>query len=188
MQEAGRSSRLSSTSYVRVSSHPGIQALRARSRERKDYRIMGMLMENEFTVNAPADKVMTYLLDVEKVAKCLPGAQLTQIVDAQTYKGKMRMKMGPLDLTFVGTVNIVEMDNENGRIVMRANGMEEKGKGMANATATVLITDQGGSTHVKLSQDLTMSGAVAQYGRGMIADVAGNMVKQFATCLSQQIR
>lgn len=149
---------------------------------------MGMVVDNEFTVNAPADKVMTYLLDVEKVAKCLPGAQLTQIVDAQTYKGKMKVKMGPLDLTFSGTVNIVEMDNENGRIVMKANGMEEKGKGMAQATATVQITDLGGSTHVKLSQDINMSGQVAQFGRGMIADVAGTMIKNFATCLQQSIR
>lgn len=149
---------------------------------------MGMLIENEFTVAAPADKVMTYLLDVQKVAQCLPGAQLTQIVDAQTYKGKMKMKMGPLDLSFAGTVNIIEMDNENGRIVMRAKGMEEKGKGMADATATVTITDRGGSTHVHLSQDLTMSGAVAQFGRGMIADVAGSMIQNFATCLSRSIR
>lgn len=149
---------------------------------------MGILIDNEFTVSAPADRVMTYLLDVEKVAKCLPGAQLTQIVDAQTYKGKMKIKMGPLDLSFSGTVNIVEMDNENGRIVMKANGMEEKGKGMAQATATVQITDMGSSTHVKLSQDINMSGQVAQFGRGMIADVAGTMIKNFATCLSQNIR
>lgn len=149
---------------------------------------MGMLIDNEFTVNAPAATVMTYLLDVEKVAKCLPGAQLTQIVDAQTYKGKMKIKMGPLDLTFNGTVNIIEMDNENGRIVMKASGMEEKGKGMAQATATVQITDMGNSTHVKLSQDINMSGQVAQFGRGMIADVAGTMIKNFATCLSQSIR
>lgn len=149
---------------------------------------MGILIDNEFTVSAPADRVMTYLLDVEKVAKCLPGAQLTQIVDAQTYKGKMKIKMGPLDLSFAGTVNIVEMDNENGRIVMKANGMEEKGKGMAQATATVQITDMGSSTHVKLSQDINMSGQVAQFGRGMIADVAGTMIKNFATCLAQNIR
>ncbi|HEU5002451.1 MAG TPA: SRPBCC family protein [Actinomycetota bacterium] len=149
---------------------------------------MGMIIDNEFTVPAPADKVMTYLLDVDKVAKCLPGAQLTQIVDAQTYKGKMKIKLGPLDLTFSGTVNIVEMDNDNGRIVMKANGSEEKGKGIASADVVVTITDQGGSTHVKLHQDINMSGQVAQFGRGMIADVAGSMITQFAACLKTSIR
>lgn len=148
---------------------------------------MGMIIDNEFSVPAPVDKVMTYLLDVNQVAKCLPGASV-QAVDAQTYKGKMKIKMGPLDLTFSGTVNIVEMDNDNGRIVMKANGVEERGKGIAQADVVVTITDQGGSTHVKLHQDINMSGQVAQFGRGMIADVAGNMINQFANCLKSSIR
>ena len=76
---------------------------------------MGMIIENEFTVPAAPDKVMAYLLDVEKVAKCLPGAQLTQIVDDKTYKGKMKIKMGAMDLTFAGTVTITELDNQTNR-------------------------------------------------------------------------
>ena len=149
---------------------------------------MAMLIENEFTVPAAGDKVMTYLLDVEKVAKCLPGAQLTQIVDAQTYKGKMKIKMGAMDLTFAGTVTIVEMDNDSGRIVMKASGREEKGKGQAEASITAQITSSGNSTHVKLSQNLQMSGAVASMGRGMMQDVATTMINNFATCLAGQIR
>ncbi len=125
---------------------------------------MGMLIENEFTVPATPDKVMAYLLDVEKVAKCLPGAQLTQIVDDKTYKGKMKIKMGAMDLTFVGTVTITELDNQTGRVVMKASGREEKGKGQAEASI------------------------VAQYGRGMMQDVAGAMMTGFANCLKGQIR
>ena len=149
---------------------------------------MGMLIENEFTVPASPDKVMAYLLDVDKVAKCLPGAQLTQIVDDKTYKGKMKIKMGAMDLTFAGTVTITELDNETGRVVMKATGREEKGKGQADANIVAQITDQGNSTHVKVSQDINMSGAVAQYGRGMMQDVAAAMMTGFANCLKGQIR
>ena len=148
---------------------------------------MGLLIENEFTVPAPAATVMTYLLDVEKVAKCLPGAVLTQIVDAQTYKGEMKIKMGPLDLTFAGTVTITELDNDTGRVVMKAKGMEKKGKGMADANVVAQITESGGQTHVKVSQDINMSGQVAQFGRGMIADVAGSMMNGFAACLKKAL-
>jgi carbon monoxide dehydrogenase subunit G len=148
---------------------------------------MGMIIENEFSVPAPADKVMTYLLDVEQVAKCLPGAVLTQIVDAQTYKGEMKIKMGPLDLTFAGTVTITELDNDTGRITMKAKGMEKKGKGMADAIVVAQITESGGSTHVKVTQDINMSGQVAQFGRGMIADVAGSMMTGFAACLKKAL-
>src|ERR1051326_3876984 len=149
---------------------------------------MGIVIENEFSVPAPPDRVMAFLLDVQNVAKCVQGAQLTEIVDAQNFKGKMKVKMGAIDLSFSGTVTITEMDNETGRFVMRAVGREDKGKGQADATVTAQITDQGGSTHVKISQDINMSGAVAQYGRGMMQDVAGSMTAQFANCLKNNIR
>ena len=149
---------------------------------------MGIVIENEFSVPAPPDRVMAFLLDVQNVAKCVQGAQLTEIVDAQNFKGKMKVKMGAMDLSFSGTVTITEMDNETGRFVMRAVGREDKGKGQADATVTAQITDQGGSTHVKISQDINMSGAVAQYGRGMMQDVAGSMTAQFANCLKNNIR
>ena len=148
---------------------------------------MGMVIQNEFTVPASPEQVWTYLLDVEKVAKCLPGAQLTQIVDDKTYKGKMKIKMGAMDLTFAGTVTITELDNQTGRVVIKATGREEKGKGQADANIVAQITDQGNATHVKVSQDINMSGAVAQYGRGMMQDVAGAMMGQFANCLKSQL-
>ncbi|HMC09575.1 MAG TPA: SRPBCC family protein, partial [Actinomycetota bacterium] len=143
---------------------------------------MGIMIRNDFTVPASPEQVWTYLLDVEKVAKCLPGAQLTQIVDQQTYKGKMKVKMGAMDLTFSGTVTITEMDPESGHVVMKASGREEKGKGQAEATVTADVVPGGGGTQVKVVQDINMSGAVAQYGRGMMQDVAGAMMGQFANC------
>ena len=147
----------------------------------------GIMIRNDFTVPASPEQVWTYLLDVEKVAKCLPGAQLTQIVDQQTYKGKMKVKMGAMDLTFSGTVTITEMDPETGHVVMKASGREEKGKGQAEATVTADVTPGGSGTQVSVSQDINMSGAVAQYGRGMMQDVAGAMMGQFANCLKSQL-
>lgn len=147
---------------------------------------MGVVIENSFTVPASAEKVVTYLLDVQKVAKCVPGATLTKVVDAQNYEGKMKMKMGPLDLNFTGKVTIMDMDGTT--IRMRANGREEKGKGIADASVVVTITEQGGSTHVSLHQDINMSGQIASMGRGMMADVAGSMIQGFANCLKQNIR
>lgn len=147
-----------------------------------------MLVENEFTVPASGAEVWAYLLEVEKVAKCLPGAELTEIVDAQTYKGRIKVKLGAMDLSFSGTVNIVEMDDAGGRAVMRASGREEKGKGQAQATVTAFLTETDtGGTSVKISQDIQMSGAVAQFGRGLIQDVAGSLIGKFADCLKSEL-
>src|SRR5438105_13746653 len=107
---------------------------------------MGIVIQNEFTVPASPEKVWTYLLDVEKVAKCLPGAQLTQVVDQQTYKGKMEAKMGAMDLSFSGTVTINEMDQEKGHVVMKASGREEKGKGQSDAKVTGDVVRAGAGT------------------------------------------
>ena len=147
-----------------------------------------MLVENEFTVPASGAEVWAYLLEVEKVAKCLPGAELTEIVDAQTYKGRIKVKLGAMDLSFAGTVNVVEMDDAEGRAVMRASGREEKGKGQAQATVTAFLTEtDAGGTRVKISQDIQMSGAVAQFGRGLIQDVAGALIGRFADCLKSEL-
>ena len=147
-----------------------------------------MLVENEFTVPASGAEVWAYLLEAEKVAKCLPGAELTEIVDAQTYKGRVKLKLGAMDLSFAGTVSVVEMDDAEGRAVMRASGREEKGKGQAEATVTALLTEtDAGGTHVKISQDIQMSGAVAQFGRGLIQDVAGTLMGKFADCLKSEL-
>ena len=95
-----------------------------------------MLIENEFTVSAPQDELWAYLLDVEKIAPCMPGAELTETVDDRNWKGKLNAKFGPVALAFAGTVAMTERDDEAHRVVLTAKGMEQKGKGAANATVT----------------------------------------------------
>ena len=147
-----------------------------------------MRIDNEFEVRAPIDLVWRYMLDVEKVAPCVPGAQLTEFVDDHTWKGKVTIKMGPVSLSFVGTVTIQERDDQNHRVALKAEGREQRGKGAANATSTSVLTPaESGATKVTIQTDLTITGAVAQYGRGMIGDVSQRLTQQFADCLQANI-
>ena len=95
-----------------------------------------MQIENEFTVPAPIDEVWLHLLDVERVAPCMPGAELTESVDESTWKGKVNMRLGPVSLSFAGVVAMEDRDDSAHRVVLRAKGMEQKGKGAANASVT----------------------------------------------------
>ena len=95
-----------------------------------------MLIENAFTVARPVDEVWNYLLDVEKIAPCLPGAELTETIDDHTWKGKVNMKLGPVSMSFAGTVEMAERDDASHRVVLRARGTEQKGKGAADAKVT----------------------------------------------------
>lgn len=146
-----------------------------------------MQIDNEFEVTAPADKVWRYLLDVPRMAGCLPGAELTEVVDDDTYKGKVTTKMGPVSLRFGGTAKIVERNDAAKRIVLDAAGSEEKGKGQANMLLTATLASSGGGTKVKVSQDLQVSGAAAQYGRGMIQDVTNVLMRDFAANIQDDI-
>src|SRR6266571_8742610 len=144
---------------------------------------MGIQIENEFEVPAPLDRVWAYLLDVERIAPCMPGAQLTEVVDDRNWKGKVNIKLGPVSLSFAGTVTVQERDDDAHRVVLKASGMEQKGKGAANALVTGWAEEADGATRVKFHQDLTISGAVAQFSRGMMQDVSAKLTKQFADCL-----
>jgi len=93
-------------------------------------------IENEFTVRAPVDQLWAYLLDVERIAPCMPGAELTETIDEKTWKGKVNMKLGPVSLSFAGTVAMEERDDAAHRVVLHARGQEQKGKGAANAVVT----------------------------------------------------
>lgn len=145
-----------------------------------------MIIENEFTIAAPIDQVWKYMNDYHRVAKCMPGAEIVSATDRQV-KGRVKVSMGPLKLTFGGDIDILEKNEGNHRVVMKAKGSEEKGKGQATATVTSTMVSSGGSTTVRLSQDIVMTGAIAQYGRGMMADVIGALMKQFAACASSEI-
>lgn len=144
-----------------------------------------MLIENEFRVTAPVDHTWAYLLDVEKVAPCAPGAELTDVVDDRTWKGKIIMKLGPIALSFAGTVTMAERDDVAHRVVLRAQGQEVKGKGAASAAVTSWLEPGPGTgeTTVKMQADITLTGTVAQLSRGLLPDVSAKLTNQFAECL-----
>jgi carbon monoxide dehydrogenase subunit G len=146
-----------------------------------------MEIENEFTVAASADRLWSYLLDVERIAPCLPGAELTETVDERTWKGKVNMKLGPVSMTFSGTVAIEERDDTAHRVVLRAKGMESKGKGAANATVTSWLVPAAGTTTVKMVADIQLTGAVAQLSRGLLPEVSRKLTQQFADCLQRDM-
>ena len=149
---------------------------------------MGILIENDFEVPAPVDTVWNYVLDVERIAPCMPGATLTETIDDDNYKGKVTIKLGPVSLSFAGTVHVVERDATEHRIDIKASGMEQRGKGSATALITAWVEPAGDSTtKVRFKQDITVSGAVAQFSRGMMSDVSGKLTKQFADCLKTNI-
>jgi carbon monoxide dehydrogenase subunit G len=142
-----------------------------------------MKLENEFVVAAPIEQVWKHLLDVERIAPCAPGAELTEIVDERTWKGKVNVKIGPISMSFAGTVTIQERDDEGHRAVLKAEGREQKGKGSASALVVGHLQEAEGGTRVHMETDLTITGAVAQYGRGMIGDISARMTNDFAACL-----
>jgi len=146
-----------------------------------------MQIDNEFTVGAPIDRVWAYLLDVERVAPCMPGAELTEVVDDHTWKGKTSVKVGPVALSFAGTVVVQERDDAAHRVVLKAQGMEQRGKGAASASVVSHLEKVAGGTKVTMQADLTISGAVAQYGRGMIQDISQRLTAEFASCLERNI-
>lgn len=146
-----------------------------------------MEIENEFTVAASADRLWSYLLDVERIAPCMPGAELTETVDERTWKGKVNMKLGPVSLSFSGTVAIEERDDAARRVVLRAKGMESKGKGAANAAVTSWLEPGEGVTTVKMVADIQLTGAVAQLSRGLLPEVSRKLTQQFADCLQENM-
>ncbi len=146
-----------------------------------------MLIENEFRVTAPADHLWAYLLDVERVAPCMPGAELTETVDDHTWKGKVNMKLGPISLSFAGTVAMEERDDAARRVVLHARGMEQRGKGAANAVVTSWLERGDGATIVKMQADITLTGTVAQLSRGLLPDVSAKLTQQFADCLQESM-
>ena len=149
-----------------------------------------MLIENEFQVPASIDRAWAYLLDVERIAPCAPGAELTEVVDDHTWKGKINLKLGPIAMSFAGTVTIAERDEVNHRVVLKAQGQEQKGKGAANATVTSWLEPAAGAdgaTTVKMQADITLTGTVAQLSRGLLPDVSARLTNQFADCLRDHL-
>jgi carbon monoxide dehydrogenase subunit G len=150
-------------------------------------RGIGMQIQNEFEVPATVDAVWDYLLDVEQVAPCMPGAELTETVDDHTWKGRVNMRLGPVGLSFVGTVTMEERDDVAHRVRLLAKGTEQKGKGAASATVTSSLERGGAITKVKIVADIQLSGVIAQISRGLLPDVSARLTAEFADCLRQSM-
>jgi uncharacterized protein len=146
-----------------------------------------MLIRNGFEVAQPVDKVWRFFDDIPQVAKCLPGAELTDDLGDDKYNGRVAVRMGPVKLQFVGTAQIKERDDAAKRIVVDASGSDEKGRGRAAMLVTASLVAARGGTRIDVSQDLQLSGAAAQYGRGMISDVTAVLMRDFATNMQARI-
>jgi carbon monoxide dehydrogenase subunit G len=143
-------------------------------------------LNNEFRVAVPAAKVWGVLTDVERVAPCLPGATLLS-VDGDEFTGVVKVKVGPITVSYNGVAAFQEKDGAAQRMVLKANGKETRGNGSAAAVVTAQLKDEGASTTVVITTDLTISGKAAQFGRGVLADVAGNLIAQFAKHLEADV-
>lgn len=146
-----------------------------------------MQIENSFDVPAPVEVVWDYMLDVERVVPCMPGAQLTETIDDSNWKGKVTIKLGPVGLNFAGKVSVVERDEDAHKVVLKGSGMEQRGKGAASATVTSTLVATPEGTRVDVVQDVKIQGQAAQFSRGMMQDVTAKLTKQFADCLARNI-
>jgi uncharacterized protein len=146
-----------------------------------------MQIENEFEVAAPPDKVYAFLLDVNQVVHCMPGAELGEVVDPDTFKGRVRIKVGPITVAYNGTARITEKDGPSRRAVLSADGRETTGPGSARATATMTVAEAPAGSTVKLATDYTVAGRVANFGRGVMEDVSRRLVSQMADCIKQHL-
>jgi carbon monoxide dehydrogenase subunit G len=148
-----------------------------------------MEFDNSFEVPLPPEQAWPVLMDIRGIAPCMPGAELTEVVDDKTYKGKVSVRLGPVALTFAGVVTFEEIDNAARTARVRAQGTDAKGRGAAQAAATFRLEPSFAGSKVLVHTDLTLSGAVAQYGRGvgMIQATASALMKQFADNLKKQI-
>jgi carbon monoxide dehydrogenase subunit G len=146
-----------------------------------------MLIKNEFQVAAPIDKVWQFFGDIPQVAACLPGTELTDDLGGDSYEGRVAVRMGPVRLQFAGKADITERDEAAKRLVVNATGAEEKGRGQASMVVTATLAPAGRGTKVSVAQDLQLSGAAAQYGRGMISDVSAVLMRDFSVNLADRI-
>ena len=149
-----------------------------------------MEFENSFNVGVPVDEAWAILTDVERIAPCMPGAELTEVIDENSFKGKVSVRLGPVALTFAGDARFEDRDDEGHSARVKAQGRDAKGRGGANANVDFrLIPAEDGTTTVQIRTDLQLSGSVAQYGRGvgMIKDVATQLIDRFADALHEQI-
>jgi uncharacterized protein len=145
-----------------------------------------MELKHDFTVAVPVERAWRVLLDLETIAPCMPGATLTSY-EGDEFTGTVRVKLGPVVMTFAGQGRFVERDESSRRLVIEAAGKERKGGGSARATIRAALHDRGASTDVEVRTDLVITGRAAQFGRGMIGDVSTRLLGQFTECLAGKL-
>src|SRR5215471_7544426 len=147
---------------------------------------MIMKLDNEFTVGVPIGEAWEVLTDLEMIAPCMPGAQLTGVNDG-VYTGKVKIKVGPVTAEYSGTARFAEKDQQSYRAVIDARGRDSRGNGNATAVISAQLLPVGESTRVTVSTDLTIAGRIAQFGSGMIKEVSAKLLGQFVQCLEQRL-
>lgn len=149
-----------------------------------------MDIKNSFTVSLPVDETWKLLLDIRRIAPCMPGAELLEVIDDRTFKGKVSVRLGPVALSFVGTARFEEIDAAAHRARLKGQGTDSKGRGGAVGVVTLALSPAGGGTKVDVNTNVNLSGAVAQYGRGagMIQGVATEIIGQFAASLNAMLQ
>src|SRR5579864_546366 len=146
-----------------------------------------MQLENSFSVGAPPDQVFAYLLDVNKVVGCVPGAELSEVVDPTTFKGKVKVKVGPITVGYSGTATIADRDEAARTATLQADGRETTGPGSARAAAHMSVEAEGAGSLVKIVTDYSVAGRVAQFGRGVMEDVSRRIVNDMAACIKANL-
>ena len=145
-----------------------------------------MEFRNAFTVGATLDTVWGLMLDPEQVAPCVPGAQITEVVDDQHFRGTVKVKLGPVQISYRGEMELHQSEPDH-TIVLRAKGTETRGSGGATGTVTIRLADEAGSTRVDIHSQVDVTGRAAQFGRGIMQDVADRLIQQFAGCLESKM-
>jgi uncharacterized protein len=145
-------------------------------------------LEQSFEVRAPVERVWETLVDVERVAPCLPGAEITEAGEDGTYRGTFSVRLGPTTAAYRGELNMEELDEAARRVVMRASGQDKRGQGSAKASILSTMHEEGEVTRVDVETDFTITGRLARFGRGgMIQDISNRLLRDFADCLQQKI-
>src|SRR5688572_3624446 len=154
------------------------------------WRRSAMKLEQSFEVDAPLETVWAALIDVQRVAPCLPGAELTDASEDGTYKGTFSVKIGPAKASYNGTMVMEEVDEANHKVSMRASGTDKRGQGGAKALMHSTLRERdGGGTHVDVVTDMTITGRLASFSRGgMIQDVSNRLLGEFASCLQASLQ
>jgi uncharacterized protein len=144
-------------------------------------------LENSFDVPASPEAAWDLLMDVPRVIPCMPGAELIETIDESHWKARMKVKLGPISLSFLTDVTRQEVDESGRRVVLAAKAREERGRGAANATIESSLVSEGDRTRVATATDLALTGMAAQFGRGLIQDITVQLLDSFAYCLEQQL-